>query len=96
MGNGWKDLMVWQKSHDMVLDIYKLIKDFPKSETYSLVDQIKRAAYSVPANIVEGHSKNTRKDFIRYFYISRSYLEKLRYFLLLSRDLGYISQGKVW
>ena len=94
MSNGWKDLMVWQKSHDMVLDIYKLIKDFPKSETYSLVDQIKRAAYSVPANIVEGHSKNTRKDFIRYLYISRVSLEELRYFLLLSKDLGYIAKEK--
>ena len=94
MANGWKDLVVWRKSHSMVLEIYELIKLFPKSEMYALVDQIKRAAYSVPANIVEGHSKSTRKDFIRYLYISRGSLEEVRYFLLLSRDLGYIAKEK--
>ena len=92
MGNGWKDLIVWQKSHDMVLEIYKLTKGFPNTEIYSLVDQIKRAAYSVPANIVEGHSKNTKKEFLRYLYIARGSLEELRYFLLLSKDLGYITE----
>ena len=94
MANGWKDLVVWRKSHSMVLEIYELIKLFLKSEMYALVDQIKKAAYSVPANIVEGHSKSTRKDFIRYLYISRGSLEEVRYFLLLSRDLGYIAKEK--
>ena len=69
MANRWKDLVVWQKAHEMVLKVYRLTKDFPRSETYSLVDQIKRAAYSVPANIVEGHSKNTKKEFLRYLYM---------------------------
>lgn len=50
MSSGWNELIVWQKSHAIVLEIYKLIKSFPNSETYSLVDQIKRAAYSIPAN----------------------------------------------
>jgi len=62
MANSWKDLVVWQKAYEMVLEIYRLIKSFPKTETYALVDQIKRAAYSIPANIVEGHSKNTKND----------------------------------
>ncbi len=66
MGNSWKDLVVWQKGHDMVLDIYKLIKDFPRIEAYSIVDQIKRAAYSVPANI-EGHSKKSKKRILQVF-----------------------------
>ena len=86
MANSWKDLVVWQKAHEMVLEIYRLIRSFPKTETYALVDQIKRATYSVPANIVEGHSKNTKKEFLRYLYISRGSLEELRYFFLLSRD----------
>lgn len=94
MGNSWKDLVVWQKSHDKVLDIYKLIKDFPRTEVYSLVDQLKRVACSVPANIVEGHSKKSKKEFSRYLYSSRGFLEELRYFLLLARDLGYISKEK--
>ncbi len=62
MANSWKDLVVWQKAHEIVLEVYKLTRDFPRSEVYSLVDQIKRAAYSIPANIVEGHSKNTKND----------------------------------
>ncbi|WP_163329252.1 four helix bundle protein [Desulfurobacterium thermolithotrophum] len=92
MAGRWKELLVWQRSHEIVLDIYKLTKGFPKLETYSLIDQIKRAAYSVPANIVEGHSKKSKKEFIRYLYISRGSLEELRYFLLLSKDLNYISK----
>ena len=52
MANSWKDLVVWQKAHEMVLEVYRLTKNFPRLETYCLVDQIKRAAYSVPANIV--------------------------------------------
>ena len=92
MAGGWKELLIWQKSHEIVLDIYKLLKIFPKSETYSLINQIKRAAYSVPANIAEGHSKNSKKEFTRYLYISRGSLEELRYFLLLSKDLNYISK----
>ncbi|MDQ7032616.1 MAG: four helix bundle protein [Desulfonauticus sp.] len=84
--------MVWQRAHEMVLDVYKLLQSFPKIEVYSLVDQIKRAAYSVPANIVEGCSKKSKKEFRRYLYISRGSLEELRYFLLLSRDLNDISR----
>ncbi len=94
MANSWKDLVVWQKAYEMVLEVYKLIRDFPRSEAYSLVDQIKRAAYSIPANIVEGHSKNTKKEFLRYLYISRGSLEELRYFLLLSKDLKYITENQ--
>ena len=90
----WQDLIVWEKAHDLVLEIYKLTKDFPRSEVYSLVDQIKRAGYSVPANIVEGHSKSSKKEFLRYLYISRGSLEELRYFLLLAKDLSYITKRK--
>jgi four helix bundle protein len=94
MASSWKELLVWQKAHEIVLDVYKLAKCFPKIETYSLVDQIKRAAYSVPANIVEGYSKNTRKEFLRHLYIARGSLEELRYFLLLSKDLSYITENQ--
>lgn len=90
MSKGWKDLEVWQESHKLVLKIYELLLTFPKEEKYALCDQMKRAAYSIPSNIVEGHSKNTTKEFMKYLYISRGSLEELRYFLLLSKDLKYI------
>jgi hypothetical protein len=53
--NHWKELVVWRKSHELVLLVYKVVGIFPKNEQYALADQIKRAAASVPANIVEGY-----------------------------------------
>jgi len=58
----WKDLLVWQKSHELVLSVYRITSDFPKSERYGIVDQTRRSAASIPANIVEGHSRNSQKD----------------------------------
>lgn len=88
--NHWKDLMAWQKSHELVLNIYHLAAYFPGNEKFALTDQVKRAAASIPSNIVEGHSRNSKKDFLRFLYIARGSLEELRYFLLLSKDLKYI------
>ncbi|HPC35544.1 MAG TPA: four helix bundle protein [Candidatus Marinimicrobia bacterium] len=90
----WKDLEVWQLSHQLVIDIYQLTASFPKEEKFSLCDQIKRAAVSIPANIVEGHSKNSVKEFIRFLFISRGSLEEIRYLILLSKDLNFISENE--
>ena len=92
MGRNWKDLIVWQNSHALVLEMYRVIQSYPSEEKYALCDQIKRAAYSIPSNIVEGHAKQSNKEFRRYLFISRGSLEELRYFLILSRDLDYINQ----
>jgi four helix bundle protein len=88
--NSWKDLEVWKNSHQLVLKIYILITKLPDNEKYALCDQLKRSAYSIPSNIVEGHSKATTKDFLKYLYIARGSLEELRYFLILIKDLEYI------
>ena len=69
MAYHWKDLELWQASHNLVLEIYHLLKNFPYEERFTLCDQIKRAAYSIPSNIVEGHSKCSKKEFIKYLYI---------------------------
>jgi four helix bundle protein len=87
----WSDLDVLKKSHKLVLQIYGVIVKFPVSEKYALSDQLKRAAYSVPANIVEGHSRHTSKEFIKFLYQARGSLEELRYFLMLSKDLNYLT-----
>ena len=90
----WKKLNVWRETHNLVLEIYKATSSFPKSETYGLVDQLKRAAYSVPANIVEGQSRNTTKEYLQFLYNSRGSLEEVRYFLLLSFDLKFLKENK--
>ena len=91
MSRNWNDLIIWQESHKFVLDLYKLTSKFPKEEMYGLISQIRRAAVSIPTNIVEGHSKGSKKDFVRFLYISRGSLEEVKYLLLLSKDLGYIT-----
>ncbi len=91
MGNHWKDLIVWQKSHQLVKTVYKLLDTYPKIERFALIDQIRRASISIPTNIVEGHAKSSSNDFARYLYISRGSLEELRYLLLLSVELEYFA-----
>ena len=86
----WRELKVWRKAHELVLLIHESVKTFPKSEMYSLTDQLKRAAYSIPANLVEGQSRNTTKEYLSFLYNSRGSLEELRYFLLLACDLHFL------
>lgn len=86
----WEDLLVLQKAHELVLQIYKITKDFPSDERYRLIDQICRAASSVPTNIAEGKGRRTKKEFIQFLTISRGSVEEVKYLLLLSRDLSFI------
>ncbi len=93
MAHPWKDLIVWQKAHKFVLEIYKLTDSFPEKERFGLIQQIRKSSASTAANIVEGKSKNTDKEFLAFLYNSRGSLEETRYHLLLSKDLGYIKEN---
>jgi four helix bundle protein len=86
----FEKLIVLKKSHSFVLKIYEITKNFPKEELYGLTSQIRRAAVSIPSNIVEGKSRNSKKDYLRFLLISRGSLEEVKYQLLLSKDLNYI------
>lgn len=88
----YKDLIVWQKAHKMVLNVYKLSKKMPKEETYGLISQLRRCAVSVPANLAEGSGKNTAKDTANFFQISLGSLHETEYYILLSKDLQYITE----
>ncbi|MDP4011340.1 MAG: four helix bundle protein [Candidatus Roizmanbacteria bacterium] len=88
----FRDIKVWQKSHNLTLQIYKITKQFPKEEIYSLTSQMRRAASSVTANIVEGFSRRSQKDQLHFYNISDASLAELRYHVLLSFDLGYIDK----
>lgn len=85
----FKDLIVWQKAHQFVLMVYKYSEDFPKSELFGLTSQLRRAAVSVPANIVEGYRKSSKKDKARMMNIAQGSIEECHYYLILSNDLGF-------
>ena len=88
------ELVCLKKAHGLALVIYKVTKDFPKEESYGLTSQLRRAAVSVPANIAEGKSRGSDRDFIRFLLISRASLTEVRYLLLLSRDLQLLSMSQ--
>lgn len=85
----FKELIVWQKAHQFVLDIYHYTKGFPKEEIYGLTSQFRRAAISIPANIAEGYKKTGVQDKARFMNIGQGSLEECQYYLILSKDLGY-------
>ena len=85
----FEDLIVWQKAHQFVLEIYRLTRSFPREEQFGLVSQLRRAAVSVPANISEGFKRRGRADKLRFFNISQASLEEARYYLILANDLEY-------
>ncbi|MEK6815889.1 MAG: four helix bundle protein [Nitrospirota bacterium] len=86
----WRDLEVWQRAHALVLRIHRQVQSFPRDERYRLTDQLCRSAMSVPANIVEGQSRQTTKEYVQFLYQARGSVEETRYHLLLARDLGYL------
>ena len=90
----FRDIKVWQKAHQLVLEVYEITKDFPKYEIYGLVSQLRRAAVSITSNIVEGFKRKSLKDSLHFYNIANSSLEEVRYQLLLAKDLGYINKGE--
>lgn len=87
----YRDLIIWQKSHYLVLEVYKITKLFPKDELFGLTSQLRRAVISVPANIAEGFARTGVKDKLRFYNIAKGSLNEVNYYLLLSKDLNYVS-----
>jgi four helix bundle protein len=85
--SSYKDLIVWQKSNDLVLEIYKITRQFPKQETYGLCSQAQRAAVSIPSNIAEGHARNHTKEFIQFLGIAFGSSAELETQILLMEKL---------
>jgi four helix bundle protein len=86
----YRDLIVWQKSIELVLEIYRATRGFPKTETYGLVSQLRRAAVSVPSNIAEGHARLSTGEFKQFLGHARGSLMEIETQILISRKLGYI------
>jgi len=89
----FQDLVVWQKAQQLVLRVYRLTSTYPKAEIFGLVPQMRRSAVSVPANIAEGFKRKGRSDKARVMNIAQGSLEELRYYFILSHDLGYLKSA---
>ncbi|PWS27617.1 four helix bundle protein [Pedobacter yonginense] len=91
----YQKLDVWKKSHSMVLHIYNVVLPaFPAHEKYDLHSQLKRAAYSVPLNIVEGAGRRTEKDFAHFLDIALGSVHEMEYTCFLAKDLEYLEENK--
>lgn len=88
------DLNVWKEGHMLVVMIYRITKDFPKEEIYSLTDQMRRAATSITANIAEGFGRQGFKEKVQFYYLSKGSLSELKNFILIAKDVGYLTSIK--
>ena len=86
-----KDLEVWKTSIEMVTNIYQVTRNFPKEEIYSLTNQMRRAAVSVPSNIAEGAGRNSSKEFLQFLYFATGSLSELETQLIIAYNLKYIN-----
>ena len=91
MAFSFKDIIAWQKAYEFVLLVYKVTKDYPEFEKYGLSSQFQRAAVSVVANIAEGSKKLSKADKLRLMNIAQGSLEECKCYIMLSKDLEYIS-----
>lgn len=90
----FKELLVWQKSINFVIEIYKETESFPKSEMYGLVSQIKRATVSIASNIAEGNSRRSVPDYVQFLRISRGSCAEVETQLIISKNLGFLNEEK--
>jgi len=91
----YQELIVWQRAMDLVEDVYKTTKDFPREELYALTGQIRRAAVSIPSNIAEGQGRRTTADFLRHLSIAYGSLREVETQALIARRLDYIVQARL-
>lgn len=86
------DLNIWKESHRLAVDIYKLTKNFPKSEIFGITSQLQRASTSIPANIAEGFGRKSGKEFIQFLYQAKGSLYETQSFIFLCQDIDYIEK----
>jgi len=88
----YKDLIIWQKSIDLAVEVYRLSSKFPKEEIYSMTSQIRRAVTSISLNIAEGYERNTTKNYINSLYIAQGSLQEVESAILLSLRLNFVKE----
>ena len=95
MLRSFKVLIVWQKSYQLCLDVYRITRNFPNEEKFGLTSQMRRSAVSIPSNIAEGYGRKTTKEYIQSLYIAYGSQCELETQLLLSFDLGYVKKDEM-
>ena len=90
----YSDLKVWQKSMDLTVEIYSIVKLLPREELYGLSDQMRRAVVSIPSNIAEGHQRSAIREYLRFLNIAKGSLGELETQIMLCERLGYLKNDK--
>lgn len=90
----FQQLKAWEVSHQLVLDVYRLVQKLPSCEQYGLSSQMRRAAVSVPANVAEGFKRRSIQEKVRFYNIAEASLEELKYYFILVHDLGYADEDE--
>jgi len=90
MGRDYTKIKAWQITDSLALSVYRATKEFPKSEIWGLTSQMRRAAVSAPANIVEGSARRSRNEYLQFLYIAKSSLAELNYYIRFTKELGYL------
>jgi four helix bundle protein len=87
----YSKIEAWKLADDLTVVVYERTRTFPREEIYGLTSQLRRASYSVPANIAEGSSRESKRDYLHFLYIARGSLSETQYFIHLAARLGYLS-----
>lgn len=95
MLKSYRDLLVWQKAIELVIQVYKLSGQFPRNEIYGLTAQVRRASVSVPSNIAEGYGRGSRKEYLQFLWIAQGSLKELETQLILAECLSYATPAQV-
>ena len=91
----FKDLIVWQRAMELVVEVYQLVKKLPKEELFALSDQIRRAVISIPSNIAEGQGRSSLKEFLYFLSIARGSKAELETQLLLCVKINYLNNSDI-
>ncbi|MFD2599984.1 four helix bundle protein [Sphingobacterium corticis] len=91
----YRELKLWQKSIEVVSELYRITKMFPTSEKFNLITQINRAAVSIPSNIAEGAGRNSDKEFLHFLAIAHGSMYEVETQLIISNNLGYLSGSEL-
>jgi four helix bundle protein len=94
MARDFTKIQAWKLADDLTVDVYTATKQFPREELYGLTSQLRRAASSIPANIAEGSNRSSQKDYLHFLSVASGSLAEVRYFLHLSKRLGYLSESE--